>query len=206
MKAVSQYCVSKFSQQLVTCIGLSLALSSAQAQLGMVIGGDSFAAACYRASSIAISNGSASRRDLEPCQRAIYDGALSRKNLVASYVNRGAIYMALGDRKSALNDFNLALDLDDKTGEAYVNRGNLWFFGNDLPKALSDYDLALQLGVEKPHIAHLNRGMARERLGKLGEAQADYQASLSYAANWSEAALRLTRVTEKIRQKNRERK
>jgi hypothetical protein len=48
--------------------------------------------------------------------------------------------------------------------------------------------------------------MARERLGKLGEAQADYQASLSYAANWSEAALRLTRVTEKIRQKNRERK
>ncbi|MFT6406992.1 MAG: tetratricopeptide (TPR) repeat protein [Arenicella sp.] len=205
MKIGMQYRVYRSTQQLVVAAGFLLSWSIAHAQIGTVIGGDSFAADCYRTSQAAISAGSANRRDLGSCDRAIFDGGLRHKHLVATYVNRGAIYMAMGDRKSALHDLNLALDLDDKTGEAYVNRGNLWFFGNELTKALADYDLALELGVEKPHIAHLNRGMARERLAMLAEAQSDFQESLNYAPGWFEAEFRLTRVTDKISKKNLER-
>jgi len=180
-------------------IALTLSpLSSVQAQNGTLIGGNSFAAECYRASQVASSTGSANRLDLESCDRAILDAGLKPKDLIATYVNRGVVYMAMGNRKQALADLNRALALDDNTGEAYVNRGNLWFVSNNLSKAVVDYNLALELGVEKPHVAHLNRGMAQEQLGQLEAAKSDYQAALSYLKDWSQAVTRLERVEEKL--------
>ncbi|MGK0375111.1 MAG: tetratricopeptide (TPR) repeat protein [Arenicella sp.] len=210
MKIRLQHRAYRFTQKLIATLIvtllISLTLNIVYAQSGMVIGGDSFAAECYRNSQVAISVGNANRHDLKPCDRAISDGTLRRDYLVASYVNRGAIHMAMADPKSALDDLNHALELDDKTGEAYVNRGNLWFLGNKFPNAVADYDLALKLGVEKPHVAHLNRGMAQEQMGKFEEAKADYQRSLNYAVGWTEAESRLARVIEKINKGNREKK
>jgi tetratricopeptide (TPR) repeat protein len=198
MNIALQYRIYRFAQQLMVTLPFFLTLNIAFAQSGMVIGGDSFAAECYSQSQVAILTSNANRHDLEPCNRAISDGALRRKYLVASHVNRGAIHMAMGDGKLALDDLNRALELDDKTGEAYVNRGNLWFLGKQFANAVADYDLALKLGVGQTHVAHLNRGMAQEQMGKLEEAKADYQASLNYAVGWTEAESRLTRVIEKI--------
>jgi len=178
----------------------------AQAQSGSLVGGDSFGAECFRASQVAASTGSADRHDLESCDRAIFDGDLKRKDLIVIYVNRGVIHMAMGNSQQAMTDFHRALEMDGDIGEAYLSRGNLWFFGNNLPNAVAGYDLALELGVEKPHIAHLNRGMAHEQLGLLAQAKSDYQTLLNYVKGWYETKSRLERVKEQISKKQRERK
>lgn len=196
-----QYHVGKIAQAVIVTSAFLLMVSSAQAQNSAIIGGESFGAECYRAAQVATSTGSANGHDLKSCDRAIADGGLKRKNLIASYVNRGVIYMAMGNPKMALADLNLALKMDSDTGEAYVNRGNLWFLGKQLPNAIADYDLAIKLGVEKPHVAYLNRGMAQEQLGKLEQARANYQASLSHVEGWHEAESRLARVEEKMKKK-----
>jgi len=187
-------------------IAFALLFSSVNAQNATVIGAESFADNCFQASQVATSTGTASRADIELCDRAINEGGLRSDDLVATYVNRGVIYMAMRKPQLAMADLNRALELDDDTGEAYVNRGNLWFFGNNLRNAIADYDLALELGVEKPHVAHLNRGMAREQLGDLERAKVDYEASLRFAKGWSQAQLRLERVENKIQKKARERR
>jgi len=169
------------------------------AQNAAIVGAESFANECAKASTIASTTGSANRQDLESCDRAILDGKLRLKDLVASHVNRGVIHMAMGNPKLALSDINRALSLDSDTGEAYVNRGNLWFFAKQLNNAIADYDKAIELGIEKPHIAHLNRAMAHEQLGDLSKAKLDYQRALSYQNQWPQAQTRLDRVNIKLR-------
>ncbi len=189
----------------VALLMLSSAVSySANAQNAAVIGASSFANDCARASSVAITTGSANRQDLNLCDRAILEGNLSQKDLVASYVNRGVIHMAMGKPKLALADINRALGMDSDTGEAYVNRGNLWFLGKRLESAIEDYDKAIDLGVERPHVAHLNRAMAHEQLGNLVQAKRDYQAALGYRNDWSQAQTRLDRVEKKLLSEHRE--
>lgn len=202
---MTSYCSFVFkssSVRLINAIAL-LAFSSAfsvsaNAQNSIVIGESSFANDCARASSVAVTTGSASRQDLQLCDRAILEGNLGEKELVASYVNRGVIHMAMGRPKLALADINRALSKDSDTGEAYVNRGNLWFLGKRLENAIQDYDRAIDLGVERPHVAHLNRAMAHEQLGNLDKAKRDYQSALEYRNDWAQAQTRLDRVEKKL--------
>lgn len=183
---------------IVTLVILSGLGHSADAQNAAVIGAGSLAKECALASSVAVTTGSANRQDLHVCDRAIFEGKLAPKDLVASYVNRGVIHMAMGKPKLALADINRALRLDGNTGEAYVNRGNLWFLGKRLDSAIDDYDKAIKLGVERPHVAHLNRAMAHEQLGNLDQAKHDYQTALKYRSDWSQAQTRLDRVEKKL--------
>jgi tetratricopeptide (TPR) repeat protein len=197
--------VEKLTRAAKVIITLLLMVNSADAQqYSAVIGGESFGAECYRAAQVANSTGSANGHDLKLCDRAIADGSLKRESLIASYVNRGVVHMAMGNPKMALADLNLALKMDSDTGEAYVNRGNLWFMGQRLHNAIADYDLAIKLGVEKPHVAYLNRGMAQEQLGELEQARDNYRASLNHLKGWHEAESRLARVEEKIKKKQNE--
>lgn len=190
---------------LIALLVLSSVISySANARNAAVVGAASFANDCARASNVAISTGSANRQDLELCDRAILEGNLGQKDLVASYVNRGVIHMAMGKPKLALADINRALSMDSDTGEAYVNRGNLWFLGKRLENAIQDYDKAIVLGVERPHVAHLNRAMAHEQLGNLDQAKRDYQTALEYRDDWSQAKTRLDRVEQKLLSEQRE--
>ncbi len=169
------------------------------AQNASIIGRDSFGQECYRASQVAAVSKNTNQAALLSCNRAIEEGQLAPSDLVASYVNRGVVYMAMGKPRRALKDLNHALSLNQDTGEAYVNRGNLWFMAQKLPNAIADYDLALKLGIKQTHVAYLNRGIARESLGYLQYAKEDYLAALALIDNWPEASKRLARVDEKIR-------
>lgn len=165
-----------------------------------LIGGESLAVECYIVSQAASRNGASNRTDLGVCTRAIDEAHLSTENLIPSYVNRGIIYMAMGNYKKALSDLDHALKLDDMTGEAYVNRGNLWFSQNKLEKAIEDYNQAIKLGVIKLDVAYLNRGITHESLGYLSAAERDYKAALAIQPAWPQALSKLKRVTQSIQQ------
>ena len=168
-----------------------------------VIGGNSLAQECYRASTSAALSGSAGLNDLEGCANAIAHGNLKRRDLVATYVNRGVINTALENYKDAARDYNRAISLDDSTAEAFVNRGNLWFMSNRYLEAISDYDKSLELGFAQPHVALLNRGMVREIIGQHDQAKADYEAALSEREGWKVAQQKLARVSKKIAERER---
>lgn len=198
------FLILKRTAKRLACV-LPVLLYGQSIQADTLFGGDSFAVECYVASQAAVASGSSNRADLDVCTRAIEDANLPVKSLIGSFVNRGVIYMAMGKSYDALNDLNRALSLDKDTGEAYVNRGNLWFVKGKLEQAIKDYDLAIELGVLMPHIAYLNRGIARESLGQLSAAQRDYKAALLIKDEWPEAISRLNRVNNEIQQELKKR-
>lgn len=172
----------------------------ATAQNMQVIGSNSYSQACYRASTAAAMTGSASPSDIESCDKAIDHGNLKRRDLVATYVNRGVIHVARENFNAAAKDYNRAIELDSNVAEAYLNRGNLWFMANRYSEAIIDYDRALELNVMQPFVALLNRGMVRETVGQFDMAKADYLAALAERKDWSIAEQKLARVTQKIAQ------
>lgn len=173
----------------------------ARAQNVTMFGGSSLAKECYDLSQAAAMTHSASRTDIEVCNKAIFHGGLNRSHVIATYVNRGIIHMAMENYQNAARDYNTALGMSDEVGEAYINRGNLWFIASRYSEAVADYDKSIKHGIEKPHVAFLNRGMAYEQLGKLLEAQSDYQTALEKVSGWPAAQKRLDRVEGKLAKK-----
>lgn len=183
--------------------GLLLCVSSGSlhAQNMQVIGGDSMAQECYRASTSASLTGTAGALDLQSCSNALENGNLRKRDVIATYVNRGVINTALQNYRAAAKDYNRAIKMDPKLAEAYVNRGNLWFVASRYAEAIADYDTAMDLGFSQPHVALLNRGMAREVIGQLLPAKDDYLAALAVHKEWETAKQKLQRVNVKLEQR-----
>ena len=62
-------------------------------------------------------------QQLAPCTAAIETEPLSNRQLAATYVNRGVIFLHAAMVSDAKVDFDTAIGLDSGLGEAYVNRG-----------------------------------------------------------------------------------
>ena len=168
-----------------------------QAQSMQVFGSNSYAVTCYQDSVAANRVGNARFAELENCNKAIEYGYLTQSDLVATYINRGILYAALGSLSKAASDYARALELNSEVPETYINRGNLWFLASRFEQAISDYDKAQQLELKQMHILHLNRGMAYENMGLLDKAEEDYLASLEVAPEWPMAVDKLERVARK---------
>lgn len=166
------------------------------AQNSTLIGGGSLARECYMNSQSATLQKGVNRLDAEPCSRAILDAGLNQDDLVASLVNRGIIFTAIGDYVAAAKDYNRALEINPEVGEAYLNRGNLWFLAQRFQAAIADYDNALKFGVNEPHVAYLNRGMVLEKVNDRDAAKLSYQRSLELVEAWEPALMRLQRLSK----------
>ena len=161
------------------------------AQSMTVIGGDDSARNCFHAASIA------ARRDLSDpnaiidCTRALKHSRLTDRDRMATFVNRGILYLAQRELDHAGADFDAAIDLDPASGEVFVDRGNMSYMRLSYEHAISDYTRALELGLEKDHIAHFNRAMAYEHLRNFDGAKADYQRAMELAPEWFMPRVRL---------------
>ncbi|RBP48852.1 tetratricopeptide repeat protein [Arenicella xantha] len=186
--------ISSVSQRGLIVMWACLFASSVTAQNSTLVGGDSFARECYLNSQSAALQKGVNRLDTVPCNRAIDDAGLNQADLLASLVNRGIIFTAIGDYVSAAKDYNRALEINPEVGEAYLNRGNLWFLAQRYQAAIDDYDDALKFGVKEPHVAYLNRGMVLEKVNDRDAAKLSYQRALELVEAWEPAKLRLKRL------------
>ena len=168
------------------------------AQSMTVIGGGSYARNCYMASTLAIQLNSASDADIQECDQAILHGRLTRKDLLATYVNRGILYGAMEDYQNALKDYRTAIDLEPDTGEVYVNLGNLYLLSRKYDVAIQQYTTAIELTLAKNHIAHFNRAMAYENNKEFDNAEADYRRAIELSPEWVLPQLRLERLMRNI--------
>lgn len=82
--------------------------------------GASLARSCYLA---AESKMSPDMDDFRTCDAALRDGG-SAADVVATYVNRGILYLRSGRIEPAVADFDRATALDPGEPEAYLNRGS----------------------------------------------------------------------------------
>ena len=170
----------------------------AHSQSMSVIGGGSYARNCYMASTLAIQMNSASKEDIQECNQAILHGRLTRKDLLATYVNRGILYGAMEDYQKALKDYRTAIDLEPETGEVYVNVGNLYLLSKKYDVAIEQYTTAIELTLTKNHIAHFNRAMAYENNKEFDNAEADYRKAIELSPEWVLPQLRLERLIRNI--------
>lgn len=170
------------------------------AQSVSLIANEGYAQLCYEASTMAARSEVASFKDLQTCTNAIDYELLLRKDLIATYTNRGVIYAALERFDSARADYEKAMSMDASLPATYLNRGNLFFLSREFSRAIEDYNKSMELELDQRHVALVNRGLAHEYSGNLTQAKRDYEASLLARPNWAEATSRLERVERKLAQ------
>ena len=168
------------------------------AQSMSVIGGGSYARNCFMSATLAIQMNSATKENVQECDQAILHGRLTRKDLLATYVNRGILYGAMEEYQKALKDYRTAVDLDPETGEVYVNLGNLYLLSKKFDVAIEQYTTAIELSLAKNHIAHFNRAMAYENNKEFDSAEADYRRAIELSPEWVLPQLRLERMMRNI--------
>lgn len=172
---------------------------AALGQAMTILGADSYARDCFMAAGVAAQVHSADRGELRNCTLALESAHLSQRDLLATYVNRGIIFAALGRYDSAEQDYASAIDLDPQSGEVYVNRGNLAFLKQDYQRAIREYDKGLELGVSANQVAFFNRGMAFEHLEQYEHAESDYRRAIELAPEWTQARARLDLLLLRLR-------
>ncbi|MFT5132946.1 MAG: tetratricopeptide (TPR) repeat protein [Gammaproteobacteria bacterium] len=190
--------ISANTRLFLFAVFLLCVFSNSFAQSVTVIGDSANARECYMSAGLATQMQSASMSEIESCNDALNGDNMKLRDRAATYINRGILYVAMGEYQDAIEDYAVAKNLYPKFGAIYVNRGNLFFIGESYDSAISEYSKALDLGLNQDYVAHLNRGMAYEKLGRLDEAETDYRQAIELAPEWKEAKSKLERVLIKI--------
>lgn len=125
------------------------------------------------------------------------------------HFNRGYVYYRTGLRAEAIEDYTAALQCDPSMQIAVFNRGLAHKELEHFDAALADFDRTADLGRDDAFL-HAERGLALEKLGRVQDADAAFDAcwrrAESLAAD-SRQALRVTygfAVTERVPEKARE--
>ena len=118
---------------------------------------------------------------LELANKALEAGQLSAQDRARILIRRGLAREVLGERADALVDFNDAISAaalgTEEQASALYDRGVTLDELNRTEDAIADYTAALKL-APKLAAAFNNRGNALRRLGRLAEAERDYEASM----------------------------
>ena len=107
------------------------------------------------------------------CDMAIKREALSKKDLAATYDNRGVMLDQLGHIERASADFNKAIEIQPDLGDPYVNLGVMLIKEKKYAPALDQINKGMDLGMGFPHLGYYNRAIAEQMLGRYKEAYYD---------------------------------
>jgi tetratricopeptide (TPR) repeat protein len=117
-------------------------------------------------------------QSLGACSRVIASGKASGTQLAYYYRGRAYWKYQLKDLDGALDDYNLARNLDPAHAEGYDYRADVWKAKGQIDRAIGDYDMAIRLDP-KYGAAYYSRGRIFEKEGSLDKARADYNSALA---------------------------
>lgn len=174
-----------------TCIVAALlAAFPIPAAAGVISIGSSNARLCYEAADSMILP---TPRTLERCNEALAEPGVSRRDVVATYVNRGILKLRRGQIDAAIADFDAASALDPNQPEAYLNKGAALIQRNNVREALPLFTIALEHNTNRPAMAHLGRAIANETLGDIQAAYRDYRRAAELEPDWEQPRAELAR-------------
>jgi tetratricopeptide (TPR) repeat protein len=127
----------------------------------------------------------ASAATLDKCTRSLSQESLQPRDMAATYVNRGILFMLLNNRRAAEADFDHSLAIDPSVTDATLNKAFLRLKENRPREALALLDSSLKAGVRRPALAYFARGLANEDLGDLSAAYADYVRARELEPAWN---------------------
>jgi tetratricopeptide (TPR) repeat protein len=174
----------------VSAIVLSLC-NIPPAQAAVTVIGGSAAQDCFQAAKY----GGPPDAGIAACTRAIGFETLSDQDMAGTYVNRGVLYMSRAAYQPARSDFEQAIKLEPRMGEAIVNRGGALIAQRRYAEGISEITRGLELNPEEPEKAYFNRALAYESIDDLKAAYFDYSKALELKPNWEQPKAELARFT-----------
>jgi tetratricopeptide (TPR) repeat protein len=171
---------------LLSATAVFFALSAPAHAVVMVIG-NQLAHDCYliAKAGVDLPNGIAT------CTSALENEALTPHDRAGTYVNRGAIKIALGRVDDAMTDYNTGISIVPDLADAYVDRAGGYIMQRKFDEAMKDVNHGLDLGPTLPFVGYYNRAVAEQLTGKITEAYYDYQKTLELEPHFTPAAERL---------------
>lgn len=163
--------------------GIALALLSVPgvSSAAVTVFGNSQARECY----LAARSEQASQANISNCTQALAFDRLSRGDRVATYVNRGILYVVSGNLEAGLADYDRAIDINPDEPEAYLNKGlALLRHEQSGRNAIPLIDTAIAKGTREPAVAYYARGMAHELEGDIAAAYYDLRRANELAPEW----------------------
>jgi tetratricopeptide (TPR) repeat protein len=149
---------------------------------------------CAAASAAAQESGHATDAALANCTMAV-KLAISDSARAEVLNNRSVVYYARGDYGAALADNTAALKINDRMAEAIVNRGSFFLVEHRPQAAAANFDRALMFNPAHPEKVYFNRALAREDMGDLNGAYADYAQASKLAPQWEQPKREMGRFT-----------
>lgn len=131
--------------------------------------------------------------DLDAALRSLSDSVETAPTAIA-YSDRGTAYLLKGDYTKALSDYDEAIRLDSRNGEAWNNRAWTYYKSGDNRKALDDANQAVKLSAGQAFVWD-TRGHIHEAMGARKSAELDFQKALSIDPELSSAQSALKRIT-----------
>jgi tetratricopeptide (TPR) repeat protein len=171
-------------------------VTAAPASAAVTVIGGSAARQCY---DLAERPRQPTQEDLEFCDRAIEVEALSERDLVATYINRGILRVRTGRTGEGLADFNEAIARDPTIAEAWFNRGVALMRTSGPEEALPSFNAAVERSTNRPALAYFGRAVALEALGNVRGAYADYRRASELDPQWDRPRAELARFTVRRR-------
>jgi tetratricopeptide (TPR) repeat protein len=122
------------------------------------------------------------------CSSALENEALSAHDRAGTYVNRGAIKMAINRVDDAMNDYNTGITIMPGLADAYVDRAGAYIMQRKFDLAMTDVNHGIDLGPTYLFVGYYNRAVAEQLSGKITEAYYDYQKTLELEPKFAPAA------------------
>src|ERR1041385_8607524 len=149
---------------------------------------------CADAVTAALANDNATEADVAKCTKAAELAELNGGR-AAALSNRSALNIQRADYNAAIADSTAALKLDGRLVEAAVNRGAAYLAMHRAGEAVADFDRALTMAPVHAEKIYFNRAMAREDMGDLKGAYADYARAAELAPRWDQPKQQMNRFT-----------
>lgn len=168
---------------------VALTAFPASATASVLSVGSGYAHGCYQAAE----DRDARKTAMETCDRAMNEQGLMTEDRVATYVNRGILYLIRGNVRQANADFDAALALDATEPDAWLNKAVLVARYGKSSDAMPYVTKALQFKTRRPALAYFVRAMALEDSGNLSGAYSDLKKAQALEPHWREPTAELAR-------------
>ena len=168
-------------------IALTAGAAAAAPQVQQMIYNVDAAAQC----SAAANDQAELKQGLSYCDIALSDPAMTHR--AALLMNRGVVKVRLGNNADALTDYNAAIAIDPKLGDAYVNHAGVLVAMKRYDEARSDVAQGISLGATNMHAAFYTRGVIAEEAGDVKAAYRDYKQALAIKPDYAAASRELSR-------------
>ncbi len=171
-------------------VATALALCSPSALSQVFVIGGGFGAQCYEATK---DPSSSFRTAEELCTKALSEDAMTRGNRAATLVNLGILRMRNGDYDDSIADYDRAIQISDRLGEAYLNKGAALIYQRNYEAATLALNKAIEYQSSQLFAAYYNRAIALENSGDISAAFFDFKKALELNPGWELAEMQLRR-------------